>query len=183
MSWKRKKLRTLAYWETDIEQVDQGIQQQLMTETLWELWRKPSKHQSVTSQTISTGQGWRHLNQPFKEDLESSNIETIPQDANHSSVVRIGRWDCNLQRSTEMSHKSYFWNESDGKDKVLRKKGSANDPKHIQAHLWSTVKKMLWLGLAWLAAFLLTMMMAAAGWIQKSTKTSWLRTNRKMPPN
>lgn len=28
------------------------------------------------------------------------------QDANHSSVVMIGRRDCNLQRSTEMSHKT-----------------------------------------------------------------------------
>ena len=47
-----------------------------------------------------------YLNQMFEEDLESSNIEGIPQDANHSSVVRIGRQDFYLQRSTEMSHKS-----------------------------------------------------------------------------
>ena len=32
-------------------------------------------------------------NQPLKEDLESSNIEVIPQDANHSSLVRIKRQD------------------------------------------------------------------------------------------
>ena len=37
--------------------------------------------------------------------LESSNIVAIPQDANHSSVVRIRRQDYNLQRCTEMSQK------------------------------------------------------------------------------
>ena len=79
-----------------------------MTDTLWELWRKPPKYQSVTSQIISTGLRWRYPNQQFKEDLEGSKIEAIPQDANHSSVVRIGRQDYNLQ-STSMSHKS--WNK------------------------------------------------------------------------
>ena len=64
----------------------------------------PQKHQSVTSKTISTGQGC--LNQPFEEDLESNHIEAIPQDANHSSVARTGRQDYNLQSSTKMSHKS-----------------------------------------------------------------------------
>ena len=63
----------------------------------------------MTSQTISTGQGEcfsMFLNQPFEEDLESSNIEAIPQDANHSLVgIGIGR-DYTLQRSTEISHKS-----------------------------------------------------------------------------
>ena len=142
MSWKRNK--PLPYWATDIEQVDQGKQQQLMTETLWELWRKIPKHQSVTSQTISTGQRWRHLNQPFEEDLESSNIEAIPQDANHSSVVRIGRRDYNLQRSTEMSHKVLeqsfmrlmrprLTSTKVMERQSVRKKGSAHDPKHMSS--------------------------------------------------
>ena len=77
-----------AYWATDIKWVEQGKWQQLMTKALWELWRKTPKHQSVTSRTLSTGQGWRHLSQPFKEDFkESNNIEAIAQDANHSSQM------------------------------------------------------------------------------------------------
>ena len=43
-----------------------------------ESWRKTPK-QSLTSQTICIGQRWRYFNQPFKEDLDRSNIEAISQ--------------------------------------------------------------------------------------------------------
>ena len=66
-------------------------------------------------------------------------IEAIPQNANHSSGVRIRRQDYNLQRSTEMSQKileqtfddvtKKHLYQSDGKAKVWRKKGSAQDLK------------------------------------------------------
>ena len=68
--------------------------------------KKTPTHQSVTLKTISTGQVWRYLNEPFEEDLESSKLEAIAHDANDSSLVRMWRWDCNLQRSTVMSHRS-----------------------------------------------------------------------------
>ena len=100
MSWKRKKLLGVLSHRHRT-----GKQQQLITGKLWELWIKTPKHQSMTSKTISTGQGWWYFNHLFEEDFESRNIEAIPQDAKHS-VVRIGRRDYNLQRRTEMSHKS-----------------------------------------------------------------------------
>ena len=70
----------------------------------------------------------------YKEDLERSNMEVIPQDASHSSVVRICRRDYNLQRRTEVIHKrsggKFLWTDetdinlyqSDGKTTIWRKR-------------------------------------------------------------
>ena len=112
-----------------------------MTETLGELWRKYPKHQLHHKQSPS-GKGEGISVNRFEE--KRNNIEAIPQDANHSSVVRIRKWDDNLQRRifTEISHKiSVLWTDetkinlyqSDGKAELWRKKGSAHDPKHTSS--------------------------------------------------
>lgn len=56
---------------------------------------------------ITTVHERKYHNPLFKEDSKSKNIETTPKDAKHLSVVRIGRLHRNLQRSTEMSQKSF----------------------------------------------------------------------------
>ena len=122
-----------------------------MTEILWK-WRKPPKYQStnITNNLYSAGvrvsesPGWKRL---WEQQYRGYTTRCKAL----SSVVRIRRRDYNLQRSSEMSHKSsgtkfygliktqnYLY-QSDGKAKVWRKKGSAHDP-NIQAHLWSTVE-------------------------------------------
>lgn len=42
----------------------------------------------------------------FKEDLKSKNLDAIPQNAYHSSAVRVGQQDWKLQQNIEISHKS-----------------------------------------------------------------------------
>ena len=135
-----------------------------MTETLWDLWG----HQSKTS--VSDRQGWRHVNQPFKEYLESRNIEAITQDANHSSVEtckEVQRW------ATQVLEQSFMEliMPRITSTKVMERPmcGERRDVlmfQNIQAHLW--------LGLAWLllewahwSLLRLKLMMVAAGWILK----------------
>ena len=90
MSWKRKKRHTKRQQSNRLTKENNSCWEQKHCESCEE------RTQSVTSQTIST------------EDIESSNIEAIPQYANHSSVVRIRGRDYNLHRSTKMSHKSHW---------------------------------------------------------------------------
>ncbi len=84
----------------------------------------------VTSATTSRGQEWRHHNLLFTEDFMNKSTEATPEDANHSLARRIGDepqkfWDKVLW--------SDFMDQSDGKAKVWRKKGSAHDPKHTSS--------------------------------------------------
>ena len=141
MSWKRKK--PLAYWATDIEQVDQGKQQQLMTETLWELWRKTPKHQSVTSNNlhragvkVSQSTVQRRLReQQYRgyttrcKPLISSNRNARLQFAKKYRDEPQKFWNKVLWTDSTKINLS----QSDGKAKVWRKKGSAHDPKHTSS--------------------------------------------------
>ena len=55
---------------------------------------------------MSTSKGWSSQSS-VRKDLESSNIEAIPQDTNHSSVVRIGRRVAKKYRDEAQK----FWNK------------------------------------------------------------------------
>lgn len=86
----------------------------------------------------SAGQGDRSPTVPqSKEDLKSRNIEAIPQNANHSSALRIGQQNWNLQQNIVLSHKSFGTQinlyQSEGKANVFRKTGCADDPKHLSS--------------------------------------------------
>ena len=124
------------------------------------LWRKTPKHQSVTSQTISTRQGWRYLNQPVQRRLREQQYRGYTTRCK-PLISSKNRKNYNLQRSTEMSHKSSgtkFYGLMRPRltsTKVMErpKCGERRDLlmiQNIQAHLWSTVEEVSWLGLAWL---------------------------------
>ena len=50
-------------------------------------------NRNIVRNTLPCGMSLVGFSQPFDEDFESSNIEAIPQHANHSLVVRICRQD------------------------------------------------------------------------------------------
>lgn len=146
----------LMYSATDREMVGQSKQQQLMTETLWELWDKTPKQQSLTSPTTTTVQEWTFHHPLFEEDFESRNVDAIPQDASHSSAVWLGRLDWNLQGSTEISAKSSgrkFYGLMRPKlisAKVMEKPNCRERKDMLMIHLWNIMEAVSWLGLAWL---------------------------------
>lgn len=70
------------------QQFGQGKQQHLMKKHCSSC-EDPKNNRYWQHQPPPHWQGWRHQNSPFKDGFKSR----IPQDANHSSALRIGRPD------------------------------------------------------------------------------------------
>ena len=115
-----------------------------------------AKHQSVTSQAISTGQGWRFLNQLF-QDLDSSNIEALgyhKMQTNHQKVrlkicKKLQRWATKVLEVLWTDETKVNLHQSHGKAKVWRKKESSHDLKHTSS-FGKHMEEVSWLGHAWL---------------------------------
>ena len=126
MFWRRKK--PLVYSATDVELVDEGKHQQLMTETLWDCKGKPEINCQWHHQQPPEGRV-RYHNPPFAE--EEDKIAKKYRDGSASEHF-MNWWD--KDEPLPKWVKGYVW----------RKKDLLMIP---QSHLWNKVEIISLLGL------------------------------------
>ncbi len=117
MSWKRKT--PLVCLATDNGQVSQGKQQQLMTETSWELWRKSVS--DITNNLQKAG-----------VKISQSIVHRRLKEQNYRGYTTRCKPHFRKKRKARLDTKIKLY-QSDRKAKVWRKEGSAYDPKHTSS--------------------------------------------------